>query len=164
MTAGVLRPRVAWRLSHRALAAVLVLSAAATLAGCTSARNVLGPSASPCFRALPAAASAVGARAHFAGVRDGRLRDLLVVVQRRRAGAAPVSPPDALEDSSSTQVCLVAYRPPISADAASARWKPWPGRIRFAVVVVGEQNLRVVATILLDRAPLRFARDFPVVR
>ena len=48
---------------------LVVVTASIVLAGCTTARNALGPAESPCFQALPVAHAAVNDTGHFSGVR-----------------------------------------------------------------------------------------------
>lgn len=139
--------------------APLVLAATvavAVLGGCTSARNDLGTNAGPCFRALPAAASAVHGRGHFGGVllvkassldtdRERHIRDELSA----RAGHQV------------STVCLVEYvgsftqrqvRKPIGK-------APPRGTGRYAIAVVDMPDASLLATFVTDRQPMRFRHN-----
>jgi len=137
---------------RRAVAAVAaVIVSAAGITGCTAARNTLGTTSSPCFRALPVAKTAVHGRGTFAGVRlissseMSKLRHLKGVIEAR--SRTPVH-----------DVCAVAYRGTFRRDqvARPAGRVPSTGVGHFAVVVVSNPQNELLATVLFLREPLRF--------
>ena len=75
-----------------------VLLVAVGAAGCTSARNALGPSESPCFRAIPLARAAVNDKGKFSGVR-------YVTAQRLQRGNQTSEGGRAREGQSSRRAC-----------------------------------------------------------
>ncbi|MHB8330063.1 MAG: hypothetical protein ACYDD6_10650 [Acidimicrobiales bacterium] len=132
----------------RVLALALAVPAA-TLAGCTSARNTLGTSSSPCFRALPVATEAVGDSGTLAGIRlvgpreldrHMRLRQLLGA----RAGGGV------------TNVCVVSFHGRFRLDQVQRPLGAAPpgGTGQYAVVVVSTPQNRLLATFVLSRVPL----------
>jgi len=135
----------------RSLTAVAAVAVAASLAGCTAARNTLGTTSSPCFRALPVAKSAVHGRGSFAGVRLISSSELSKLPHLK--GVIEARSPTRLHD-----VCAVAYRGKFRRDqvARPAGRVPSTGVGHFAVVVVSSPQNKLLATVLLQSAPLRF--------
>ncbi|HTZ08958.1 MAG TPA: hypothetical protein VMB72_07790 [Acidimicrobiales bacterium] len=133
-----------------AVTATLVLGAAA-LAGCTVARNTLGTSSSPCYRALPVAADAVHRRGSFVGVRLvsaselTKLNHLRTVIEAR--SSTPVK-----------NICVVGYKGRFRPDQVAKPAGPVPdsGVGHFAVVVVTTPQNTLLATVVLAKEPLRF--------
>ena len=137
-----------WRGLLPAGAVVVVLLGAAA-AGC--ARNTLGTTSSPCFRALPLGEDAVHDRGSFVGVRLvsaaklTKLRRLDGLLARR--SRTPVH-----------NVCLVGYSGSFRPDQVMlpAGQVPASGVGHFAVVVVSNPQNRLLATLVLAREPVRF--------
>ena len=142
---------------HRAVpgraAAVLAvcLSLAATVAGCTSARNTLGTNASTCFEALAVAEDAVHHRGTFTGVRlvslasvgtDTHLRARLVA----RAGKT-------VHD-----VCVVSYRGTFTENQVEQPFgrPPVGGVGHYAIVIVSKPQNKLLGTVVRLTQPLRF--------
>jgi len=142
--------------------AVLVvcwLSAFGLLAGCTSARNLLGPRESACFRVLPEARAAVGEGASFGGVRYLPPRDLVTAVERARRHGLKVPP--ALVEVARRATCLVGYRGHFHLSGVKKGWAPLRGPYLYAIVVTNQRSGVVVATVLLHRLPFRLADISP---
>lgn len=115
--------------------------AALSFSGCAGRGATLGTSSSPCFRALPAAAQAVGHQGRFLGVR-------LVAADRLRrrvpeAGAL-----------GRRRVCLVAYqgayRPGDVKHPLDASNGP------YVLVAVEPDGSSVLGSIVVGRLPLAF--------
>jgi hypothetical protein len=117
----------------------------ATLAACSSVHEGLGTSDEPCFTALPTAAHAVGSHGHLNGV---RLFKVSAIPYKRLASLIRA-------DTSSTEVCLVAYSGHFSSDQLTMSSGPSAGR--FAVVVLTYPKEHLVVTALFRRVPVRFA-------
>jgi hypothetical protein len=137
------------------LAVVAVALVAATLSACSSPspKSAIGPSASPCFRTLPTALAAVGHRGQFLGVRLLSVKVVDDDLRRHHQAALPAS-----RTSAATLVCVVGYHGPFQARSVTS---PWPrGRTTGtdALVLVVLSNGRVVAVVLLARAPLHIGR------
>ena len=138
---------------RRTVGAALVALAlgVATLAGCTSARNTLGTNSSVCYRALAVAEDAVHSKGQFAGVRLLSLSSLtrsshVRAVLTARAGGSLHS------------VCLVSYRGEFRLDQVQrpAGLTPSGGVGHFAIVAVSVPRNVLLATIVLEREPVRF--------
>lgn len=143
------------------LVGLALLVAASGIAGCTSARNALGPSESPCFRAIPIARAAVNDRGRFAGVRYLGARDVAIAISKAKAlSRGRITLPDALSDVKGP-VCAIAYRGRYDANRVASGWSP-QGRVgMLAIVVVRLQKLVVIVTVVLPRSPLRLSKVFP---
>jgi hypothetical protein len=125
--------------------------AAAVLASCTSPRNTLGTTSSPCFRALPVAAKAVHDRGVIEGVnllsataiakRDPRAYDQLKAHFGRKIPG----------------VCIVVYRGSFTAtQVEEPRGRaPASGTGRFAVVVVTSPGNELLGTLVVNRLDYR---------
>jgi hypothetical protein len=127
---------------RRAAAALL---AVALLAGaCGGARNSLGTTASPCYRAVPGAKDAVHSKGHLVGVR----RVSTSTLQKRIPGDQQLA---AVPDR---DLCVFAfhadYRP---GDVPSATNRDHG---QYAIIALTIKKPRVVAAFLLDRLPTRF--------
>lgn len=146
------RPRA--RPHRRVGAAALALLGALLGAGCTSARNTLGTSSSPCFRAVAVATDAVEDRGALAGVRllgardlekRPRLRDALAT----RAGHAVKN------------VCAVAftgqYRTTDVHDPIGHG--PGGGVGTIAVALVSYPQDHLLGTLVLKSVPLPFRHE-----
>ena len=135
---------------------VMCLTAGGLLgAGCASSRNTLGTASSPCFKALPAATTAVHER--------GRLLGVLLVPAKKLATDQHLSA--ALSTRSSTKVsdvCLIAFSGSFLSNqvdrplGALSSIKPDP----YAVVVVSIPQNQLLATFVLPHPPLRFGHYF----
>jgi hypothetical protein len=146
-------PRAARRL---ALASAVVL-ASCSLAACTSPRNTLGTSTSPCFRALAVARDAVHDRGRFAGVRYFSAHDLARLLVEARPpirGTSIAGPPR-------VGLCVVAYQDDFRPGEVELARAERPGPHRYALVVVRLHDVRVLVTLLVRRVPWRLTRVFP---
>jgi hypothetical protein len=130
---------------------VAALGGGALLGACTSGRSVLGTSSSGCYAALPSAVDAVRDAGRLKGV-------LLVSVGSLRSGApllyrAARSAPGPRVD----RVCLVAFTGRFSSRRVA---KPVgrPGGT-LAVVELAYPGHRVLATLIVPRAPLPFGHS-----
>lgn len=151
------RRRAAW---HQALLLAASLAVTGTaVAGCTSARNLLGPKESVCFRALPTARQAVGPGPTFAGVRYFAPGALVTDVERAHGHGIRV--PDRLVDDAHRATCLVGYRGHFHLASVKAGWAPLRGPYLYAVVVTDPKTGVVSATVLFHRVPFRLADVFP---
>jgi hypothetical protein len=134
------------------------LGAFGALAGCSSARNLLGHPEGRCFRVLPQARRAVGSVPSFSGVRYLPAGQLVADIKRARQHGVKV--PDALGDVASRPTCLVSFKGHFALSAVEKGWAPLPGPYLFAVVVTSQQAGTVVGTVLFHKIPLRFAKVF----
>jgi hypothetical protein len=154
--------RVRWRrTAAEALTGALLVGVAAgstLLGGCTSVHNGLGTRDSSCFRVLPAARQVVGSAPTFGGVRDVAPALFVTALDLPPEPRRPV--PSSLRQPALRSTCLVEFHGSFDprSKAFVRAWHPGPGPYRFAIVVVGQQDLRVVAVVLLARPPLRFGR------
>jgi hypothetical protein len=122
--------------------ALSVLLSAATVAGCTSARNTLGTSASPCFDSLAIAASAVHHRGTFAGVRQVSLTQI---------GNALGMRSDLGQFGRKVHtVCVVSYHGTFSPAEVQKPLGPPPigGHGHFAIVIVAKPQNHLVGTVV----------------
>ncbi|MDA8359306.1 MAG: hypothetical protein M0Z95_24065 [Actinomycetota bacterium] len=128
-----------------------ILVAASLLAGCTSVRNDLGTSSSVCYGALPAATQALHGQGRLDGVR------LAAVSSLRRSAPHLYRAALAYGSHDVTRVCLVAFTGTFhSGDVDRPIGHP-AGHI--AVVELEYPGNRVVATLLVTRAPIRFGHS-----
>jgi len=139
--------------------AALVVTVAVALGGCTSPRNALGTSTSRCYRALPVARDAVHDEGRFAGVRYLTIAALAHALASTRPSVVDVPVHD---ERSGAAVCVVAYFGRFSASSVERGWTVDARTGRLALVVVRARDERLVATVVLERAPLRFRRLFAV--
>ena len=126
---------------------------AVVLAGCTSAKSAIGPSASPCFRTLPTAGAAVGHRGHFLGVRLLSMKVVDLDLRHHHDAELPGS-----RAVATTLLCVVGYHGPFQAKSVES---PLPrGRTsgNFALVLINLARDRVIAVVLLPKAPLHIGR------
>jgi hypothetical protein len=151
------------RLSGTAARIGALLLVAMLLAGCATARNELGPTTGACFRALPVAAAAVHHDGHFAGVRLVDTRDFLRALERleRLEHEPRLVVPRSLAEAPRTLVCIVAFTGHFRPEVIRRRVEPQHGPVRLAIAVVTLTNRVLLATVLLDRAPLRLTRLLP---
>ena len=127
------------------------LLVAAALSACTAARNTLGTTSSPCFRALALAQDAVHDHGTFVGVKLVSASQMAKLDHLRKV----------ISDRSRTPVravCVVGYRGDYRRDQVERPAGPVPssGVGHFAVVVVSSPQNVLLATIVLEREPLRF--------
>jgi hypothetical protein len=158
----VRRPRDSAKLRGRGvLVGLVLLVTAGGVAGCTTARNALGPSESPCFRAIPIARAAVNDKGRFAGVRYLDAPALSAAIKKAKLLThGRVTLPDALTDVIGP-VCAIAYRGFYDPSRVASGWSPRGRPGMLAIVVVRLQKLAVVVTVVLRRSPLRLAKIFP---
>lgn len=131
-------------------AAVVVVTVAVSLAGCTAARNNLGTDDSGCYVTLPAAVRAVHGTGHLAGVRLEAVKSL----RRRAPRVYAIATAPGLHVR---QVCLVAFHGRFRAGRVERpRGKPYG---RLAVVVLEYPDSRLLGTVLLVRAPVQFGHS-----
>jgi hypothetical protein len=132
------------------VALVLGLSLSGALAGCTSARDTLGTSVSPCFKALAVASEAVHDRGTFEGVRLVSITSLGHTARLRLSARA---------GPSVHSVCVVSYKGTFRLDQVE---KP-VGRVpaggvgRYAIVVVSKPQDKLIGTLVRLTQPLRFS-------
>ncbi|HSS08494.1 MAG TPA: hypothetical protein VLL25_01320 [Acidimicrobiales bacterium] len=121
------------------------LVAIAVLAGaCGGARNSLGTTASPCFRAVPGAKEAVRSKGNLVGVRLVSTSTL----QKRIPNDQQLA---AVRDR---QLCVFAFHDDYHAGDVPGATNQDHGQ--YAVVALTIKSPKVVATFLLDRLPTRF--------
>ena len=125
----------------------LVLAGAA--AGCSSPRNALGTSSSPCFRAVPVASDAVKHRGTLAGIRLVGSKQLarrphLHELLSARAGHHVVA------------LCIVSFHGRFRLDQVERPFghAPPSGTGTYAVVVVSSPQNRLLGTLVLAHQPL----------
>jgi hypothetical protein len=132
-----------------AAVALAVAGALGALGGCTSARNTLGTSSSPCFRAVPVASEAVNDRGTLAGIRlvgqkeidsRRRLRELVQGV----AGPAVHN------------VCVVSFHGQFRLDQVKKPFGTAPpgGSGPVALVVVSTPQNQLLGTLVVTHEPL----------
>ena len=144
-----------------AVAAVAVSVIVVTLSACTSPRNALGPSESPCFRAIPVAHAAVNDTGRFAGVRYLSAKDLAAALKVASSFKhRPLKIPPALARTKSA-VCAVAYRGRFTESGVAMGWEPSGRPGVLAIVIVRVPSVAVIATIVTGKAPLRLTRLLP---
>lgn len=133
---------------------VLAVLVGGVLGGCTSPRNALGASSSPCFRALPTAHAAVHGHGQLLGVQ-------YLTIGSIDKGLKHTDQFVALLDSlapAGNEVCLVGYQNDYLASAVEHPWPPGRLQAKYALVLVDLHGERVLATLLLERAPIRLSR------
>jgi hypothetical protein len=147
-----LRSRRVWR---ALLPAVVALTLAATLSGCTSPspKSAIGPSASQCFRALPTALAAVGHRGHFLGVRLLTLKVVDLSLRHHHDAELPKS-----LAAGATMLCVVGYQGLFVAKSVELPWPRGRESADDALVLVTLAKGRVLAVVLLKKTPLHIAR------
>ena len=136
----------------------LVLCAGLLAAGCTSPRNALGTRESSCFKALPVASGAVHDLGHFAGVRYLTADVLARALASLRPPEKGV-PPRARRRRSG--ICVVAFSGRFDASTVVDGRPPGIVGGEVALVVVRARDERLLATIVLTKAPLRLTRLYP---
>jgi hypothetical protein len=129
------------RRRRAAFGLVLVL----LLGGCGGARNTLGTSASPCYRALPGAKQAVSNKGHFVGVK----RFPVSTLQKRFPEDPKLAALPARES-----LCVFAFRGKFQASDVPRAPNRGPGA--FAVVALTLNRPHVVGAFILDHLPTRF--------
>lgn len=144
---------------RRVLIALCLIMTSLAAAACTSPRDVLGPAASPCYRAVAVARLAVHRQGRFSGVQSVSGTTLTPVL-RRVAGSRHAH----FGYGPKTALCLVAYRGHFRANEVERGVQRGGGVGQFAVVVVRELDERVVTTIVLQKPPIPLTRVFPVLR
>jgi len=144
------------------IAAVVALVAVVLIAtACTSPKNALGPTDSPCFRAIPVAHAAVNDKGHFAGVRYLSIKDLAAALKTaQKFLSRHLSIPQALRQTKSA-ICVVAYGGRFSTGDVALGWEPTGRPGSLALVVVRVPNVGVIATIITRKPPLRLTRFLP---
>ena len=142
------RPRL---LTAAALALVVVLPA-----GCTSVKNGLGPRESICFSVIPTARAEVGKGPYFAGVRY--VGPTTIVRAIERVHHHKVMPPSPLLGRDAHHAdCMVAFRSHRFRGRLMAHaWRPGEGPYHFVIVVVRLRTHRILAVIVLHKAPIGF--------
>jgi hypothetical protein len=149
------------RAARLTAASLALVAASLGFAACTSARNALGPQASPCFRVLAVARAAVNDEGRFAGVRYLSPKDLMAALRAMKTGPhGRFAIPAELRRERSA-VCAVAYRGSYSTGGVAFGWPPNRHADPLAVVVVRVRDVRVLVTFVLRKPPLRFTRFLP---
>lgn len=123
-------------------------------AGCTAARNTLGTSSGPCFRAVSVATDAVKDRGTLAGVRMLGARDL-----EKRPRLREVLSTRAGHDVKN--VCAVAFSGQFrTADVHDSIGRgPAGGVGKIAVALVSYPEDHLLGTIVLSSVPLPFRHE-----
>lgn len=136
---------------RRAVVAAATVVLAASLSGCTAARNVLGTSDSSCFVALPVAAAAVHGHGRQLGVR------LVNVSSLHRGATSPLGRLIHSSGNRESRVCLVAFAGKFTSSSVA---KP-AGRpsAQVAVVVIGYPDRTLLGTLLTRLTPLHFGHS-----
>jgi hypothetical protein len=162
---------------RRAVAVALVGLSFATV-GCASPRIALGTTRSPCFQALPVAASAVGHQGQFAGVtRVTRstlgLSGTLLPQRRRRpttstststtltttptgSASGPTTTARVRVPAQAQGACLVAFKGTFDRSKIPLLVST-PAVGRYAVVVVSVRTRQARAVYLIDQLPKSFS-------
>lgn len=152
------------RLAALIVAGVALLGVTGGLGACTIVRNGLGTRVSVCFKSLPAANTAVHAAGRFAGMRYTTIGDLEDYL-RHSPGGVVVAPPGALQLPRRTGVCVVAfhaYHGRFAAGAVLDGWAPTGNADgRYAMVIVRQSDLHVLATAVTEHEPAGFVRIYP---
>jgi hypothetical protein len=125
---------------------------ASVLAGCSAARIDVGTTDETCYLALPTAAHAVGAHAHFVGVRKYSMSELKGVVPKLYAALSK-------SVSSKQSVCLAAYTGHFSSYTVVKPQGHPAGTL--AVAVVKSPGNELLGTVILSKIPVRFQHIFP---
>jgi hypothetical protein len=141
------RRRVTVLLS-RALAGCALVACVA--AGCTSARSNLGTSDSSCYLALPAATKAVGSYSRLLGVR-------LFTLGQLRRDAPRLSKQIPSETNSTQSICALAFSGRFTSASVSEPHGRSTGQV--AIVVLTRPSNRLLASVILQRLPLRFSHS-----
>jgi hypothetical protein len=134
--------------------AAVVLSA--LLGGCAASRNSLGTHQSACFRVLPEALAAVHDHGHFSGEQYLAPRELILDVHNRNV-------PKSLSSAAKVATCLVAFTGHFQVSLVKRGWAPQGPSGKYAIVVVRQRDLVLLATVVLRRIPRRliFGHVFP---
>lgn len=128
----------------RKVAAAGVVAAALAGASCGAPRNSLGTAASPCFRALPGAQTAVSRKGKLVGVRRIRTSTL-----RRRFPNNP-----RVAGDNDDYVCVFAFKGDYRPGDVELAVDKQPGP--YAVVAVTSKGNEVITAFVLQRLPTRF--------
>lgn len=123
----------------------LALASAAVLAlvSCGARGAALGTTSSPCFQAVPTAATSIGHRGKLVGVR-------LVTPTGRMLQRVPQ-----LSGLGPEKVCLVVFSGRFGPTNVAAPLDAHTGT--YVIVVVPPNGLRVVTSIVVDKLPLAFS-------
>ena len=139
------KPRVGWSARAVRFGSALV-ACAVLLGGCSSVRNALGTTNSPCYIALPAAEGAVHGKGHLGGVRLASVTSLPSFSTLHRAATEP--------EANARRVCLVAFNGNFRSSKVS---RPLGlARGKLAIVVLRYPDGKVLATVILKRLDLHF--------
>jgi hypothetical protein len=139
---------------NRRVVAGGLASLALALGACTSVKVGLGTRDSVCFSSLPEANRVVGVHAKFAGVRY--LSSARLLSSMKHVREHHLVPPDSLIDMGRRGACVFGYRGDFRSDEFPHAWFPELGPYRFAVVVVRQDDQKVVGVVLLRRPPVQF--------
>ena len=121
--------------------ALVAMAAAAVLAGCASPRNTLGTGSSSCFKAIPAAVSAVGHKGTLVGVRDVKASALAA----RRPEFARFG---------QESLCLAAFKADYQPGDVPSATVQQAGT--YAIVAIDTRHNDVVAAWVTKDLPIRF--------
>lgn len=129
---------------------------ATLLGGCAASRNSLGTHESACFRVLPEANAAVHDHGHFSGEQYLPPRALILEVNHSFV-------PKSLSNAAKVATCLVAFTGHFNVVSVERGWAPQGPSGRYAIVVVRQRDLVLLATVVLRRIPrkLIFGHVFP---
>ena len=126
----------------------VVLAAALVVGGCTSPRDALGPSVSPCFSAIALGRTEMGPVARFAGV--SYTSEPSIKSALSRAGVHIRLP--RVKD----RLCVVAFWGTLK--GARAKQTGLRNVRSMALVIVSLRPSRVLAKVAISRLPYRFGR------
>jgi len=129
------------QLAAAAVAAVVTIGAVA----CGGARNTLGTSASPCFRALPLAQTAVHDQGRLVGVRRVNASTLKARLKNNAK----------LQALPNQELCVFAFRGNYAPGKVDGASNTKPGH--YAIIAVTSKHPLVVAVAVVDTLPTRFA-------
>jgi hypothetical protein len=145
-------------LGTRGVALVALALLGATLTGCTSVRNGLGPRESVCFRVLPAAQEAVHDQGSFGGLKYLSADSFATLLAKQSGKHPPPSPPPGISALQKSAVCLVEYHGTYTAAAVEKGWSRVSGPGSYAIVVIKQSTGEVIVTVVLHKPPLAFAK------
>jgi hypothetical protein len=138
--------------ASRLLAGVLALGLLGALAtACSAVRNSLGTTNGACFVALPSATTAIGGHGGLIGVRLVPVSQLKSVAPKLYQAAVSAPGPKV------TQVCLLAFHGQFT--AAHVRHPVGRASGHLAIVEIEYPDKRLLATLILRRAPLSFGHN-----
>jgi hypothetical protein len=132
----------------RFAATAIAIAITIALSGCAGARNMLGTSASVCFKALPGAEEAVHRHGHLVGVR--RVQASLLQARLPKHGPLDTVAPK-------TSLCVFAFKGSFASSGVDLAPPGLSGS--YAVVALAGSRPVVVAAFIVDHLPTRFRHN-----